>query len=75
VKVRVVGGAGVGVGSDWSGISSKEVDYLESEVFKALQFQFSSGVRLRELVSIASVVASLCGCSVPTKKEKRSFDV
>jgi hypothetical protein len=49
------------------------VDYLASDVYKALQFQFSSGVRLHELVSIAQVVASLAGCTPPTKKEKRSY--
>jgi hypothetical protein len=43
--------------------------------FQTLQFCFSSGVRLRELVSVALVIADLGEIAAPGRRAKRHFDL
>jgi hypothetical protein len=42
-------------------------------VFEVLRHQFSSGVTIRELCSVAEVLASQTGVPPPGRVEKRSF--
>jgi hypothetical protein len=41
--------------------------------FELLRFQFSSGVTMRELASVAEVLAITAGTTGPGREEKRSF--
>jgi hypothetical protein len=49
-------------------------DYQRSPVWQRLQLQFSSGVRHRELETVALILCSLNNqLPVPTRSERRSF--
>jgi hypothetical protein len=46
---------------------------LKSVEFRILQVKFSSGVTLRELRSIASVLCQMAGIKPPSREENRHF--
>jgi hypothetical protein len=48
-------------------------EFLESQEFRILQAKFSTGARLRELNSIAIVLATLAQVRPPGREEKRHF--
>lgn len=48
-------------------------DVFQSQEFQFLQLQFSTGVTLNELASVACVVAHFAQVQGPSRKAKRSF--
>jgi hypothetical protein len=54
-------------------VTSDAVDWATSEELRFLRMKFSTGVRLAELTSVATLAAVVARIKVPSRDTKRSF--